>query len=156
MLEQTCRKNSSSSVAVQRWCRSQFFAGWLMSAVCNSRDRALGLSILFHKHAHRNKQSGCSIWWLNRSLPVWENYLLELNESWLLFSTNKKFVNWIKQCLQTVWKTDHVFIGETHERNHQWDLFNIRNDSLDSMGIKWRSNIDVSTCRVSHVTPLQL
>lgn len=42
----TCLKNSSSSEVVQRWCMFQFLAGWLMSAVCSNRDKALGLSIL--------------------------------------------------------------------------------------------------------------
>lgn len=35
---------------VQRWCRSQAFAGWLMSAVCNIRDKAFGFSILQTQH----------------------------------------------------------------------------------------------------------
>lgn len=42
----TCLKNSSRRDAVQRWCSSQHFAGWLMSAVCSSSDKAFGLSIL--------------------------------------------------------------------------------------------------------------
>lgn len=42
----TCLKNSSRREVVQRWWRSQLLAGWLMSAVCSSRDRALGLSML--------------------------------------------------------------------------------------------------------------
>lgn len=42
----TCLKNSSNREVVQWWWRSQFLAGWLMSAVCSSSDKALGLSML--------------------------------------------------------------------------------------------------------------
>lgn len=52
----TCLKNSSRREVVQRWWRSQLLAGWLMSAVCSSRDRALGLSMLQETHVHSCSQ----------------------------------------------------------------------------------------------------
>lgn len=35
---------------VQRWCKSQALAGWLMSAVCSIKDKAFGFSILQTQH----------------------------------------------------------------------------------------------------------
>jgi hypothetical protein len=42
----TCLKNSSSSNSVQRWCKPQSLAGWLMSAQCRINDNAFNLSML--------------------------------------------------------------------------------------------------------------
>lgn len=52
----TCLKNSSRREVVQRWWRSQLLAGWLMSAVCSSRDRALGLSMLQKRASEKISQ----------------------------------------------------------------------------------------------------
>lgn len=54
----TCLKNSSSREVVHLWWRSQLLAGWLMSAVCSSRERALGLSMLQNR-AERSSKNLC-------------------------------------------------------------------------------------------------
>lgn len=62
---------------VQRWWRSQAFAGWLISAVCNNSDKAFGLSIL---KTQKTKQIICLLlqWRMTKISPKQGNEVIRI------------------------------------------------------------------------------